>query len=88
MNNNFIRIHNRIVRLDAISYIDFLESGRSMIFIGGLTPEKQHISVDVDETRRLLEFMEIRAHALSPAAPAPMADRDRARLEVRERRFA
>lgn len=88
MNQHFVKVHNRMVRLDAIAYIDFLDSGRSMIFVSGLTPEKQHISVDVDETRRLREFMETRSHALAPEMPIPVAERDRPRLEFRDRRFA
>jgi hypothetical protein len=39
----FIRIQNRMVNLDAIAYVDFLESGRAMIFVRGLTQEKQHM---------------------------------------------
>jgi hypothetical protein len=39
--------------VDAIAYIDFLESGRAMIFMRGLSHEKQNIPVDPDETRRL-----------------------------------
>jgi hypothetical protein len=31
----FIRIQNRMVNLDAIAYVDFLESGRAMIFVQG-----------------------------------------------------
>lgn len=49
----FIKVHNRVVNVEAIAYIDFLESGRAMIFMQGLTPEKQNIPVDPDETRRL-----------------------------------
>lgn len=49
----FINVHNKVVNLDAISYIDFLESGRAMIFMQGLSHEKQNIPVDPDETRRL-----------------------------------
>ena len=83
MNQNFIKVHNRVVRLDAIAYIDFLDSGRSMIFVSGLNQEKQHISVDVDETRRLREFMQSRSHSLAPEMPVPVAERDRF-----QRRFA
>ena len=49
----FIKVHNRVVNVDAIAYIDFLESGRAMIFMRGLSHEKQNIPVDPDETRRL-----------------------------------
>jgi hypothetical protein len=58
MTPTFIRINNKAVRLDAISYIDFLESGRAMVILSGLPPEKAHISVDVPETRVLREFFE------------------------------
>jgi len=87
MNQQFIKVHNRVVRLDAIAYIDFLDSGRSMIFVSGVTPEKQHISVDVEETRKLKEFMDSRSHLIGVEMPEPAAA-DRPRFEFRERRFA
>jgi len=49
----FIRVHNKVINLGAIDYVEFLDSGRSMIFMRGLTQEKQNIPVDPDETRRL-----------------------------------
>jgi hypothetical protein len=49
----FIRIQGKIIRLDSIAYVDFLDSGRSMIFMRGLTQEKQNIAVDPGETVRL-----------------------------------
>lgn len=54
----FIRISNRVVNTDAIAYVDFLESGRAMVFMQGLTQEKQNIPVDPDETRRLRAFFD------------------------------
>jgi len=42
-----------MVNLDAIAYVDFLESGRAMIFVQGLTQEKQHVSVEPEDARRL-----------------------------------
>jgi hypothetical protein len=54
----FVRIHNRIIRLDSIVYVDFLESGRAMIFMRGLTQEKQNIAVDPDEAARLRAILE------------------------------
>lgn len=54
----FVRIHNRIVRLDSIAYVDFLDSGRAMIFMRGLTQEKQNIAVDPDEAARLRAILE------------------------------
>ena len=69
----FIRIQNRIVNLDAIAYIDFLESGRAMVFMRGLTQEKQNIPLDPDDARRLRAFLEEECMhaALSPAGQSP-----------------
>jgi bifunctional DNase/RNase len=49
----FIRVHNKVINLASVAYVEFLESGRSMIFMTGLTQEKQNIPVDADETRKL-----------------------------------
>jgi hypothetical protein len=49
----FIQIQNKMIRLDSIAYVDFLESGRAMIFMHGLTQEKQNIPLDMDDARRL-----------------------------------
>jgi hypothetical protein len=49
----FIQIQNKIISLDSIAYVDFLESGRAMIFMRGLTQEKQNIPLDADDARRL-----------------------------------
>ena len=54
----FIRIHNKVIHLDSIAYVDFLDSGRAMIFMRGLTQEKQNIPVDPDETVRLRAMLE------------------------------
>ena len=54
----FIRIHNKIIRLDSIAYVEFLDSGRAMIFVQGVTQEKQNITVDPDETARLRVILE------------------------------
>lgn len=67
MQTRFVRIQNKAVRLDAISYIEFLESGRSMIILAGLPPEKAHISVDVQETHALREFFESSEVTANPA---------------------
>ena len=48
-----IQVHNKTVNVDAISYVEFLDSGRAMIFMSGLTQEKQNITVDPDEARKL-----------------------------------
>ncbi len=63
----FIRVHNKLVHLDSIAYVDFLESGRAMIFMKGLTQEKQHIPVDPDEALRLRAILE------AECVPAPAA---------------
>jgi hypothetical protein len=54
----FVRIHNRIIHLDSIAYVDFLDSGRAMIFVRGLTQEKQNITVDPEEAARLRAILE------------------------------
>jgi len=54
----FIRIQNRMVNLDSIAYVDFLESGRAMIFVQGLTQEKQHVSVEPQDARRLKALLD------------------------------
>jgi hypothetical protein len=66
----FVRIHNRIIRLDSIAYVDFLDSGRAMIFMRGLTQEKQNIAVDPDETARLRAILEEELGPEVPVAPA------------------
>jgi hypothetical protein len=70
MASQFIRVHNTYVRLDAIGYIDFLDSGRSMIYISGMNMEKQHVSVEVEETRKLREYIESQT-ANKKVEPAP-----------------
>jgi hypothetical protein len=54
----FFKIQNKIVNLDAIAYADFLDSGRAMLVIHGLSQEKQHISLDPEEARRLRAVLE------------------------------
>jgi hypothetical protein len=49
----FIQIQNKMISVDSIAYVDFLESGRAMIFMRGLTQEKQNIALDIDDARRL-----------------------------------
>jgi hypothetical protein len=67
----FIRVNNRVVNTDAIAYVDFLDSGRAMIFMRGLTQEKQNIPVDPDETRKLRAFFEAQIGP-EPAAAVPL----------------
>lgn len=54
----FIPIQNKMVNLDSIAYADFLESGRAMLFMRGLTQEKQNIPLDPEDARRLRAFLE------------------------------
>jgi hypothetical protein len=68
MTGRFIRIHNKVIHIDSISYVDFLDSGRAMIFMHGLTQEKQNIPVDPDETSRLRALLETEMEP-EPAAP-------------------
>jgi hypothetical protein len=67
MQPRFIQINNKAVRFDAISYIDFLESGRAMVILSGLPPEKAHISVDIQEARMLREYFETGEVTANPA---------------------
>lgn len=69
----FIRINNKAVNIEQICYVEFLDSGRAMVFVSGLTQEKQHIPVEPAEAQALKEFFE-REYALNagsgPAVPA------------------
>jgi hypothetical protein len=56
--SQFIRVQNRVVNLDAIAYVDFLESGRAMMFMRGLTQEKQNIPLEPADARKLRDFLE------------------------------
>jgi len=61
-----------MIRVDAISYVDFLDSGRAMIFMPGLNQEKQMISIDVESARKLRESLEARG-LVETLTPAPSA---------------
>ncbi len=54
----FLKIANKIVNLDAIAYVDFLESGRAMLLMAGLTQEKQNIPLDVEDAKRLRALLD------------------------------
>ncbi len=54
----FFQIQGKMIRLDSIAYVDFLDSGRAMIFMRGLTQEKQNIAVDPADTIRLRAILE------------------------------
>jgi hypothetical protein len=62
---DFIQVQNKVIRLNAIAYVDFLESGRAMVLMQGLTQEKQNISLDIDEARKLRALLN--AEDLKPA---------------------
>lgn len=68
MPENFIFIQNRAVNLNSIAYVEFLDSGRAVIFMRGLSLEKQNIPVDPSDARRLKAFLESRAAAPALAA--------------------
>jgi len=67
--SKFIRIHNHVINVDWIAYVDFLDSGRAMIFMSGLSMEKQNVAVEPDEARRLAAFLAAE-HTEMPPAPA------------------
>jgi hypothetical protein len=72
IDRRFVHVHNKIVHLDSIAYVEFLDSGRAMIFMRGLTQEKQNIPVDSDETTRLRAILEAELGpepAVPPASP-------------------
>ena len=54
----FLKIANKVVNLDAIAYADFLESGRAMLFMMGLTQEKQNIPLEQEDARKLKVLLE------------------------------
>jgi hypothetical protein len=55
---DFIQVENKVIRLAAIAYVDFLESGRAMVLMQGLTQEKQNIPLDVHDANRLRTMLE------------------------------
>jgi hypothetical protein len=61
---DFIQVQNKVIRLGAIAYVDFLESGRAMVLIQGLTHEKQNIPLDIDDARKLRALLD--AEVLKP----------------------
>ena len=74
MELSFVRIQNRFVRLDSIAYVDFLESGRAMMFVHGLTQEKQHIAVEPGDAIRLRGVLEKHLVGETPAAVGGVAN--------------
>jgi hypothetical protein len=69
----FIRIQNRLINPDSIAYIDFLESGRAMIFVRGLTQEKQHVPVEPQDAGRLRAILDADCVPDPSARNAPLA---------------
>jgi hypothetical protein len=57
---HFIRVQNKLINLNSIAYVDFLESGRAMIFVKGLSQEKQHIPLDPEDARKLRSLLDSR----------------------------
>lgn len=55
---DFIQVQNKVIRLGAIAYVDFLESGRAMVLMQGLTQEKQNIPLDVHDANRLRAMLD------------------------------
>jgi hypothetical protein len=47
-----------MVNLDAMAYADFLDSGRAMLLMMGLSQEKQNIPLDPEDAKRLKELLE------------------------------
>ena len=70
-NHRFIRVGSKIIHVDSIAYVDFLESGRAMILMRGLTQEKQGIPVDPDETVRLRAMLEAELGPEPAISPSP-----------------
>ena len=68
MSEHFIFIQNKAVNLSSIAYVEFLDSGRAVIFMRGLSLEKQNIPVDASDARRLKAFLESRATVSTLAA--------------------
>lgn len=58
---DFIQVQNKVIRLGAIAYVDFLESGRAMVLMQGLTQEKQNIPLDIDDARKLRAMLDSEA---------------------------
>jgi hypothetical protein len=54
----FIQVENHWIHIDAIGYVDFLDSGRAMVFIPGLHQEKQNISLDKAAAAHLRAYLE------------------------------
>lgn len=69
----FLQVQNKVIRLDAIAYVDFLESGRAMVLVQGLTQEKQNIPLDIDDARRLKALLEKDCLEMPKAIPLPLS---------------
>jgi hypothetical protein len=54
----FVKVQNKVINLEAIAYADFLDSGRGMLFMMGLSQEKQNIPLDMDDARRIKALLE------------------------------
>lgn len=54
----FIKVQNKIINLDQLAYADFLESGRAMLLMSGLTQEKMNIPLDVMDAKLVRDLLE------------------------------
>jgi hypothetical protein len=62
----FILVENHCINIDAIGYVDFLDSGRAMVFIPGLHVEKQNISLDKAAAARLKAHLDTVTVVMGP----------------------
>jgi hypothetical protein len=53
-----IKVQNKVINLDAMAYVDFLDSGRAMMIMMGLTQEKQNVSIDPLDASKLKALLE------------------------------
>jgi len=68
MQPQFIKISGKVIRIDAISFVDFLDSGRAMVMLAGIPAEKAHVSVDVAEARVLKAYFDRPDVTVNPTA--------------------
>ena len=66
----FILLRDRAINLANISYVDFLDSGRAMIYLHGLPGEKAHVQLEVAEAARLKTLLEKEGTVLN-SIPGP-----------------
>lgn len=69
----FIRIRDRFINLSQVSYIEFFESGRAMIYVPGLHLEKSHIQVEPADAVRLKAMLENEGAVIDNQPGPPVA---------------